>query len=369
MRRIPVSLYFMWEWWEKYYHIHQPRPDFPGDDALDAMYLGRQRFLYAHFSAFGLGQSQPEMDGQYVNTVIRYGFDLIPVLLGVEIETIAAGGWQTRPVDEARAWEMRPVDLRNSPEYDWLCAEIARKRARYGSVSHCIDLGSAMNNAFRIRGQESYLDLLTEPELARHLFEVITETARSVYAFLREQFPPMDPVPISNCNVTMLSPATYEEHVLPFDAEQNRFCTSLTGAPPRAAVHHCDVPADTFFTAYRQLPGLASLQAAITSDVARFKALCPESAFSAMINPQFMQEDPAVLHTHLVRALLAGADDCCLWNIDPTLTPEAVGTLLRTVEQACAEVDCLPVFSVVPFCWDEIEWAFPRYQPATRAMR
>lgn len=361
MPTLPVSIYFMWEWWDAYYHNSIPRPATPSDDALDAMYLGRQRFLFDKFDGFALGHDHPVMDGFQVNSVVRWGFDLVPVLLGVTLECIEAGGWNPRPLDDAQAWQLQPVDIQEHPEGEWLAREIARKRARYGSVAHCIDLGSVMNNAFRLRGQEIYLDLLLQPELAQHLFEVILATERSLYGFLQEHFPTSDPVPVSNCNVTLLSPQVYLEQVLPFDIRQSQFVTEFTGAPASAAVHHCDVQADPFLAAYAQLPGLASLQASIATDIAQFKTYCPTATFSAMLNPG-MLADTSCVQRHLRKALMTGVHDLCLWNIDPTVSPAHLATLLQMIRTTCGEFNCEPLFTALPFCWDELEWAFPRYQ-------
>ena len=361
LKTLPVNIYFMWEWWDAYYHSSILRPTVPSDDALDAMYLGRQRFLFETFSEFGLGQEHPVMDGFQVNSIVRWGFDLIPKLLGVTLECIEAGGWNPRPMDDTQVWQLQPVDIRSHREGEWLACEIERKRARYGSVSHCIDIGSAMNNAFRLRGQEIYLDLLLQPELVQHLFEVIIATERSIYGVLQEHFPSQAPVWISNCNVIMLSPQVYLEQVMPYDIQQSRFKVELNGESTGVAVHHCDVQADPFLAVYAGMPGLSILQAAIDTNIARFKALCPTAIFSAMLNPMKMREQ-TLTQTYMRNALTVGIEELCLWNIDPAISPVQLTALLSMIRTICNEFDYKPVFTAMPFCWDELEWAFPRYQ-------
>ena len=44
MTTLPVSLYFMPEWWDRHYHAARPRPSEPSEAALESLYLGRLRF-------------------------------------------------------------------------------------------------------------------------------------------------------------------------------------------------------------------------------------------------------------------------------------------------------------------------------------
>ena len=78
-RMMPVSLYFTPEWWDRYYHAHQPRPERASQTALEAMCLDRQRFLFEQFSDVGVGSQAPQLGPGQIATAIRYGFDLVPV--------------------------------------------------------------------------------------------------------------------------------------------------------------------------------------------------------------------------------------------------------------------------------------------------
>ena len=119
----------------------------------------------------------------------------------------------------------------------------------------------------------------------RALFEAILPTMRAVYELLDDLFGGMDPVPISDCNVTMMGPALYERSVREFDARQNRFAADRRPGCPGGA-HHCDVPVDRFIESYAGLPGLASLQASFESNVAAVKERIAGSPFSAMVSPR-----------------------------------------------------------------------------------
>lgn len=56
---IKISVYFMWEWWERHFHSICQRPDKAGDDELVNIYLLRKRFLFEKFGQFGIGEETP----------------------------------------------------------------------------------------------------------------------------------------------------------------------------------------------------------------------------------------------------------------------------------------------------------------------
>ena len=58
---LPVSLYFTPEWWDRHCHADRPRPEeCASQAALEALYLGRQRFLFEQFGTVGMGGQTPQ---------------------------------------------------------------------------------------------------------------------------------------------------------------------------------------------------------------------------------------------------------------------------------------------------------------------
>ncbi|MBI2439883.1 MAG: hypothetical protein HYV35_00750 [Lentisphaerae bacterium] len=362
MKPVTVSLYFCPEWWDHHYHCAKPRPAKRDQAALEAMYLGRERFLFEQFGGYGLGREHPQLGSGQIATVIRYGFDLIPALLGTRLEFCEAWGFYPvlRPLAELEG--LAAVDIAEHAEHEWIVREKTRLEKRYGGCSHCIDMGSVSNNAFRIIGEEFYAALLTDRAACLRLLEAIITTERYLYRFLRKLFPPMDPVPISNCNASLMGPKLYEEVILAFDGRQNRFAEQETGVAPRAALHHCDVPADDFLAAYAQLPGVASLQASFLTDIRAVKEKIPGCDFSAMVNLPAMLWEPERFRDKIRRALQAGATELAMWNIDPKVAPPRLNDLLGIIAACCAEGGNKAEFSGMPLCWDELEWARADYQ-------
>jgi hypothetical protein len=362
MSEVPVSLYFTAEWWDAAYHVDTPRAEVSSQQALEEMYLGRLKFLHRHFGKWGIGEEKPTLGGGQIATVLRHCYDTIPALMGTKLKFADEWGFHpvARTLDEVR--DLEPVDIASHPDGEWILQEQARLKSLYGSCSHCVDLGSVTNHAFRIIGQDVYTELLGDPVGLRRLFEVLLETMRYCYVFLADHFGGMDPVPISNCNVSLMGPSLYQEHVLAFDARQNRFAAERNGDMPRAALHHCDVPADDFLDAYARLPGVASLQASFTSDVAAVRRKLPGATFSAMISPRSLMGDLQHFSEKLDQAVAAGAADLVLWNVDTSTTVEQLGEVFRIIAETCRVHGHEARFSASPLCWEEIEWAHRRYK-------
>ncbi len=369
MKEMPVSLYWIAEWWDSHCHCAKPRPTVPSQSGLEELYLGRLRFLFEEFGQFGIGEEKPVLGPGQIATVIRYGFELVPALLGTRYDFADAWGFfpRLRRLEEVRGLE--PVDVRNHREGEWIVRRKEEMVRLYGGATHCVDIAGVVNHAFRILGQDIYADLLDHPAEVRALFEVILQTMRGVYDLLDDVFGNMDPVPMGNCNVTMMGTALYEQSVLEFDARQNRFAADRRPVPPRAALHHCDVPVDRFIESYARLPGLASLQASFESDVAAVKRRLPACAFSAMISPRVLQKDLAAFRDKLDRAVAAGADDLAVWNIDPATDPDRLRRIFAIIGDICRQHNRSAKFDAMPLCWEEMEWAHARYQPQAAAAR
>jgi hypothetical protein len=86
-------------------------------------------------------------------------------------------------------------------------------------------------------------------------------------------------------------------------------------------------------------------------------------SFYAMMNPGEMKNmAPSELEYAIERLIMLGSAELDLWNIDPSITPERLRSIFSMIEGYVKEYDVRVQFKVIPFCWDELEWAFPKYQ-------
>ena len=368
MRDLTVSIYFMWEWWEQYFHKNIPRPGVVDEDALDTIYLKRKRFLFEEFGGFGIGEEIPVMDGAYVNMVLKYGMDLIPYLFGAELTCQNVGGWMSGPFSKETLAKLEPVDIAEHPFAEYLLKEKEKKLKRYGSVNVFLDYESPTNIAARLRGEEFYLDLIDDEGFVRHLLQLSTESICNIFKFGVTYFPPASyhgvyDISLGNCNVTLLSPEMYVEIIKPFDLKFAVCSEKLSGMSDRLLLHHCDVEVDKFIEAYRDIPNLKAIQASHRSDIARVMDRIPGVSFCAMLNPGEMRNmAPNELESAIERMIKLGSVELDLWNIDPSIAPEQLRSIFGMISKYSRKYNVEAQFKVIPFCWDELEWAFPRYQ-------
>jgi hypothetical protein len=371
-RDLPVSLYMVWQWWERHYQAQRGRPERIDYDWLDNTWLSRQRFLFEQFGRFGLGMEKPTLDNPgYLTQVMPFNCNLIPIVLGMAPRVKSTGSYYGKPLSTDALKELRPVDLADSPVGELIIKERRHRIDRYGQATQMIDLASVTNNAFTLRGADLYLDLIADKPLARHYLTVITETMETAYRFIRQQFGPVisqwsghESVSLGNCNVTMMSPELYVEMIREHDIHYVNAAAKILGKPPCCALHHCNVKTEPFARAYSEIPGVELLQGSYLSDIPAIRQAMPHVNFSAMVNPvHLLTHSPEQIAADVENAIAAGANDLAVWDIDPDNGPASLADFLDGVDQIARRHDRRAVFSAIPFAWDELGWEFPQYHP------
>ena len=364
-RKVQISVYCMYEWWLKYFHCAFPLPERPCDAALETLYLARQKFLYEHFADFNIGDPAPKANGEYLNMIARYSLDFVPHLLGVELKAYDGGGYTPRHLDEEQVRSLKPVCLENTPMGEWIQRRKEKLTARYGSAVSNIALEGPLNLANRVRGEEFFFDMYDDAELAHHLLNVITETAADVYRFQRKYFGPTE-INIANCLASaMLSPESYSLFGLPYDRRLAAMSEEITGKERGVKLHHCDARIDAFAPYYAQMPQIHQVEARTTSSAEIIRSAFPGADFSAMVNctalaekpvPQLITED---IEPALREDITASVD---MWSFSTETSPERLKDILEQIRLACGKYAVEPEYSMIPFYWEELEWAFPRWE-------
>jgi hypothetical protein len=131
---------------------------------------------------------------------------------------------------------LEPPDLDDNPHFNALLEQIAWIEGHEGVVTGFINWQGVLNNAHRLRGGQLFLDMMDEPEKARHLFACVARTMADGIRRLheRQRVGGVDHrfVTVSNCLVNLVSPAVYQDLLLPFDRQ-------LAAIYGRIGVHNC----------------------------------------------------------------------------------------------------------------------------------
>ena len=364
--KFPVSIYFVWQWWQEYYQKNHGRPETIDMDWLDESYVGRQKNLHKHFGHLGIGSSDPALDKKFLSMVMPFHTMLIAVAMGMEAKIQDVGGYAWKVMSVEQLKNIKPVDIANTAIGELILEQRQQRLDRYGIATQMIDLASVSNNAFMMRGADFYSDLMIDKELAHHYLSVIRETMCLAYRFVSKAFGPITGFPLGNCNVTMMSPALYDEMICQHDIGCVEYAAELSGEEPCCDLHHCNVKTEPFAESYSKIPGLRSLQGSYHSDVKKILDVLPETKFSAMINPVEVLNRPVTeILEDIEKCIADGANDLAIWDIDAACGPEKLVEFFERISEISQKHNKETSFAVIPFSWEELAWEFPVYYDPT----
>jgi hypothetical protein len=213
-----------------------------------------------------------------------YGAGTVAAIYGVPI-VYAENNWPNCAheylTDEQLA-RLEPPDLDRNPHFAQLMEQVEWIAKHEGRIEGFINWQGVLNNAQRLRGEQLLLDILEEPDKARHLFACVYETMIQGIRRLHERqcASGVDVrfVTVSNCLVNLVSPKVYRELLLPLDQR----LASVYGC---VGVHNCAWNATPYLEAYAQVPGIAYIDMGINSDLARARTLFPAARRAVMYTP------------------------------------------------------------------------------------
>lgn len=205
-----------------------------------------------------------------------YGTAVVPAMFGQKVR-FWPDKWpapHAPPLEDAAVDALRPLAVADNPVFAGVLAQIDRIEQLTGTARGFLNWQGVLNTAFRLRGEQVFVDLIQCPRRAHHLFDCVAatmvEAIRALYdrqgrAGVRYEF-----CTIANCVVNMIGPACYREHVLPFDQR-------IREAFRDFGVHNCAWVVDPCMDAYATIRGLGYIDMGVTSDLARARRLFPDA--------------------------------------------------------------------------------------------
>ena len=161
---------------------------------------------------------------------------------------------------------LEPPDLDSNAFFNDFLKQVDWIQREIGRVEGYLNWQGVINNAYRIRGENLFLDMVMEPERVRHLFACVTttmiEAAKRLYAIQKVSGVTVEHFTVSNCLVNMVSPEHYQDLLLPFDRQ-------IAEAFGVIGVHNCAWNANPYIDHYASLPGLAYVDMGMESELPR----------------------------------------------------------------------------------------------------
>ena len=213
----------------------------------------------------------------------RYGDALIPALFGADVSFDDASGHPYAHflhITDEEAADLTVPDVASHPVFTSIVNE--RENVAIPTTGE-LGFEGVVNIAYRLRGQEMFVDLVEKRSLIHHVFSVVYETIDDmVHLFRQWQDPTLSkPTHFVNCNclVNMMSPRMYRDNLVEFD---KRFHESFG----LFGVHTCNWTVDPYLDCLAEIGELAYLDMGPKSDIGKVHELFPDLACSVFFGPE-----------------------------------------------------------------------------------
>jgi hypothetical protein len=208
----------------------------------------------------------------------------VGALFGQEV-LYARGGWpenNRRLMDDTAADSMEVPDFESGKFFQGLMKQMDVIEKEWGAINGELNYQGILNTAFRLRGEQIFTDMVTAPERAHHVLDVVCRTTMrfvdAVYARQARSGVVKDYFVTSNCVVNMVSEGHYREFVMPYDRRLSQHYAHF-------GVHNCGWKVDAYAKAYSEIRILGYLDFGIQSDLAALKRLFPHTVLTVILNP------------------------------------------------------------------------------------
>ncbi len=241
------------------------------------------RELKKRFGSLGIGNVRDPEEPTDILTG-TFGASFVASIYGVPIDYQEDNWpWSTHQfLSDEEVSRLKPANLDSNPFFSDFLKQVDWIRRELGRVEGYINWQGVLNNAYRIRGENLFLDMVMEPERARHLFECVTttmiEAAQRLYAIQRESGVEVQHFTVSNCLVNMVSPEHYHDLLLPCDRR-------IAEAFGLIGVHNCAWNADPYIEHYATLPEVAYVDMGMESELPRARQAFPATRRAIMYTP------------------------------------------------------------------------------------
>ncbi len=213
-----------------------------------------------------------------------YGCNSVAAIYGVPI-IYAEDNWPNCEhcyLSDDEADNLEPPNLDRNTFFQELMSQVDWIAGHEGRVEGFINFQGVLNNAYRLRGEKVFYDMVDSPHRCRHLFDCIcttmTEAAKRLYERQLESGVKVDFFTVSNCLVNMVSPEQYRDILIAFDCR-------IAEAFGCIGIHNCAWNADPYVDDYAGVPHLGYIDMGLDSDLARARKTFTNARRALMYRP------------------------------------------------------------------------------------
>lgn len=340
-----VTVTFSPAWWDAQYCAEPGR-------RVDMSTVGgrqedgrrRHEFLLRRYGDVDLAGLRGVKDAYRRMGTEDYGTVMLPGLLGCRVAK-KDGYWWAEEANYTDEQLMALTVPDPATTYPFTLAlehlesiEAAVGRENLVNPYETVNIQGPLNIAMKLRGEQFLVDMLEAPALAHRALEVSTQMVERVTDFLRQRFGPLQVrhdygYCIAHCPLVMVSPALYEDFILPYEnrlAERTEF---VTGRSDAFELHHCTSVIDPYLSAYRKVRHLSKIDGGdLATDFRRVKRELPGVRLDVNVDSfriRFQGLDDFLRDVQGLQD--AGIDRIC-WEVTPEISDEKVLAFLKVVQ-------------------------------------
>jgi len=213
-----------------------------------------------------------------------YGCSNVAAIYGIPI-VYAEDNWpncEHKYLSDDEVDNLEAPQLDTNPFFQELMAQVEWIAANEGPVEGFVNWQGVLNNAYRLRGDKLFYDMIDRPQRCRHLFDCICttmiEAEKRLHKRQLESGVKVSFFTVSNCLVNMVSPEQYRDLLLPFDVR-------IAEAFGCIGIHNCAWNADPYVGDYATIPNLGYIDMGLDSDLARARKTIAQARRALIYTP------------------------------------------------------------------------------------
>ena len=237
---------------------------------------------------------------------------------------------------------LSPPDPGNASHMRQLLGQMEWIEKKAGRIHGYVNYQSVLNTALKVRGNEIFIDMMDDPGWTKRFFRHIMENMAAVATLVQERQArsgfTSGILTVSNCVMNMISPAQYEEFVLPLDLE-------LSTRFPAFGVHTCNWDATPYLDKLRKIGKMGYLDTGTMADLGRIRRMFPDTRRCVLYGPvELEQKSESELVEDITRiAREYGPCDIALADIENTTPDDRVRCFLDAAAEVSRRIPNGPV--------------------------
>jgi len=337
---LPVEVIFHPSWWRRHAGIVFDEDFFYHPARRVEVERRMEQVLYDRFGDLGLGEDR-DRDLPVIGAVHNAAGYLVSEMLGCDVKY----GEGAPPLVVPSQRPDLALDAGasfSSPVYRRLRRLMDALKTQFGYLVGDVNWAGLLNLALDLRGQDIFLDMLDRPGevrtyigkiaavIERFTSEIERETGTTSISVNRTVRHIRGPIFLhSECALTMISTAHYEEFILPHDCAWSELHRPF-------GVHYCGADAHRFADAFAKIPHLDFLDVGWGGDLRVLREKLPRTFLNIRLSPiEIIDQSSDEIRAAIVARFAASNDSyltgiCCI-NMDDRVTDDKIRAIFETV--------------------------------------